>query len=274
MLVFFSMKHLKWVHLRGPFDAESLFMIFLDMTMYTNIFHLQFFSQTSFQTHKLSSANHFIFLAYFAPFPSCFPRLCSLFILGAIIKMWTVWCTNGESQCGKINQLTLQCCQPALCLSNLFFSSFPWRHLCVRPCVHTCTPTPIARLWLEASIILWKAHSISSAFSLSLACKSKNASWECVHSYTFPDRFNTKLVTLFACYTLFKAAGGITEKIRVLFHWGMTHSPQKLQIFRTTRNHMPLVNEGKPKKGRNARNEKWKQEHEKRACDEWQHLKW
>lgn len=66
---------------------------------------------------------------------------------------------------GRYISPTLQCCQQTICLCNLFLSSSPTcRHFCVRPCVHTSTPTPIACLQSKASILLLKAHNLSFAF--------------------------------------------------------------------------------------------------------------
>lgn len=56
---------------------------------------------------------------------------------------------------------------------------------------------------------------------------------ELVYSHTQTHRFIAELVTLSACFGLYKAAGGVTEEIRAPLCRDVTHSPQ---MFRTTKN--------------------------------------
>lgn len=129
-----------------------------------------------------------------------------------------MWLTNGESQCGKINQ-------PRARLSPLLLAGV----FALPSCSHMYTYTDrLLALGGEHPFLNSPQHLFQPHACL---FSHMRVTWS-VCTATHKHRFIAKLVTLSACFGLYKATGGVTEEIRAPLCRDVTHSPQ---MFRTTK---------------------------------------
>lgn len=182
--------------------------------------------------------------------PSRSPILSlSLYLFCCVFSslFWNVNCMVDDWWVTMWEDRSAQLCKAArISLSILFLSSSPCRHRCCLPCVHTCTPPPIACWDLEACI-LYRLFSTLLPTSISFAFSLTHNYTKLYTQYMFGMGSQKRCTQM--QHRAYEAAGGITEEIWLLLDWGMTHSLHKLPMLRTSRVQISYLN-GRKQEGR------------------------